>query len=295
MAQIYKFPTINDNISDFCRLFKVYQEILMIDDAVEIDFSRCNFLRPNAVAFLGGFARAMESGSKPLLFNWETLQDDVQANLAQNGFLNKIGGWTSPWRGNSIPYREDKILNKDSIVDYLKTKCLQRGWINISPLLTNRITGNLLEIYLNAFEHSQSYPGVFTCGQHYPNNKQLTLSVVDFGVGIPHNVRQFSKRLGNNPDIKSEHAIKWAFKSGTTTAPDGPGRGVGLDILKNFIKANDGSLVLFSHDAYVKISKDTEEYVSHNCNFHGTVLHMTLQCDGNRYVLSEELEQTDLF
>jgi hypothetical protein len=290
MTQTLFVPTVNDDISDFCKLFKLYNSAITADSSIELDFSRCSFLRPNAVAFLGGFARTMESGSRSIEFNWDTLRDNVQANLAQNGFLKHVGIGIDPWRGNSIPYREDKLLNKNAIVDYLKTKWLGRGWINVSPLLADNIAGNLVEIYLNAFEHSKSKNGVFTCGQRYPELEQLTISVVDFGVGIPQNVRDFLTRNEPGSKIKSDFALKWAFQSGTTTV-DGMGRGIGLDLLKQFVKTNNGSLILFSHDAYVIVDKNSERYLSHECNFHGTIMHITLQCDETLYVLPEELDQ----
>jgi len=293
MAQTFSVPTINDGPSDFCRLFKLYNSIIRADPPIVLDFSHCNFLRPNAVAFLGGLARTMQSDSKMLGFDWGTLHDDIQTNLAQNGFLSHVGGFTSPWAGNSIPYREDNGLNSDSIVYYLKTKWLQRGWINVSPLLADNITTNLVEIYLNAFEHSKS-ERVFTCGQYYPQLNQLILSVADFGVGIPYNVREFMKRTKTGADIKSDYALRWAFAPGTTTV-GGMSRGMGLDILKNFVKVNKGSLSLFSHDAYVIVDSDSEKYLTHDCSFHGTIMHITLQCDETLYILPEELSQKKMF
>jgi hypothetical protein len=293
MAQTFFVPTINDSPSDFCQMFNLYNSIIHADSPIVLDFSRCNFLRPNAVAFLGGLAHTMQSRSKTLDFDWSTLHDDIQANLAQNGFLNHIGGFTTPWAGNSIPYREDKELNSDSIVYYLKTKWLQRGWINISPLLADTITTNLVEIYLNAFEHSKS-ERVFTCGQYFPQLDQLILCVADFGVGIPYNVREFVKRTKTGYDIKSDYALRWAFEPGTTTV-GGMGRGMGLGILKNFIKVNEGNLSLFSHNAYVTIDKDAEKYMTHDCSFHGTIMHITLQCDETLYTLPEELSQKKMF
>ncbi len=38
-------------------------------------------------------------------------------------------------------------------------------------------------------------------------------AVVDFGVGIPHNVRNFQK----NFTLPADRALEWAFQPGTTT------------------------------------------------------------------------------
>ncbi|WP_196517009.1 hypothetical protein [Nostoc sp. WHI] len=41
-------------------------------------------------------------------------------------------------------------------------------------------------------------------GQHYPDLKQLKLTVVDFGVGIPQNVRDFHKNT-NLPVARDDY------------------------------------------------------------------------------------------
>ena len=59
------------------------------------------------------------------------------------------------WDGKSIPFRSDRQYDPIAIADYLRYKWLGKGWVNISPGLQEAITGKLVEIYLNAFEHSQ--------------------------------------------------------------------------------------------------------------------------------------------
>lgn len=290
-----RIPTINDGIPDFCTLFKIYNDVLGSRNDVILDFSQCAFLRHNAVAFLGGLSRVMDTQTPALHFNWSSLSGNISTNLAQNGFLELIKGGPTSWTGNSIPYREDRIINPDDIIDYLKTKWLGRGWLNISPKLANLIAGNLFEVFANAFEHSHSEVGVFTCGQYYPQLHELSICIADFGVGIPYNVREYGKQEGIAPTISSDQAIRWAFQPGTTTKPNGSSRGLGLDILKQFIKINNGSLYLFSQDAYVIVNSGIEEYKLHRCNFRGTILNITIKCDEKYYVLSGEKIPPSLF
>jgi hypothetical protein len=92
------------------------------------------------------------------------------------------------------------VQDKEILADYLKTKWLGCGWIHVSPSLQDAIVGRVWEIYANAFEHAQSSIGVFSCGQHYPKMKELKLTVVDFGVGIPSNVRLFMRNTNISAD-----------------------------------------------------------------------------------------------
>jgi hypothetical protein len=47
----------------------------------------------------------------------------------------------------------------------------------------------------------------------------VRLTVVDFGVGIPSNVRLFF----HNPELAANVALSWAFHPGTTTKSNGVG------------------------------------------------------------------------
>ena len=62
MAQkVIQIPTLNDGPYDFARLFEIWNDVNDYFEDIRFDFSRCGFLRPNAVAFLGGLARLVES------------------------------------------------------------------------------------------------------------------------------------------------------------------------------------------------------------------------------------------
>jgi len=284
---IVQVPTINDAPSDFDRLFALWNQVK--DDELEVtfDFSWCSFLRQNAVAFLGGLARLIEYRGGRASFAWDTLQYAIRTNLAQQGFLVAFNAGGGPWTGNSIPYREDRQQDKHEQMEYLKRKWLGLGWVNVSPKLRDAIVGNVWEIYANAFEHSKSPIGVFTCGQHYPKNQELKLTVVDFGVGIPWNVRLFCR----NPRILAHQALEWAFQEGTTTNPNGMGRGMGLDLLKRFVRANCGSLEVYSHDGRAKISCDEETYETGASWFEGTIFNIGIRCDDRYYRFASEASE----
>ncbi|MFQ5451505.1 MAG: ATP-binding protein [Nitrospinaceae bacterium] len=276
--------TINDDPKDFDALFSFWNQLN--DDFLDVtfDFTHCNFLRQNAVAFLGGLARLVQYRSGKVNFLWNTLEDAILTNLAQNGFGEAFGLDVSSWTGNSIPYRQDILFEQKGLTDYLKWNWLGRGWVHMSENLRDAITCKVLECYLNAFEHSGSSIGVFSCGQHYPQLKALKIAIVDFGIGIPANVRSFK----NNPLIGTEQALEWAFQSGTTTKPNGLGRGLGLDLLKQFVRVNKGRMEIFSHDGYAVFEENREEYSRRSSFFEGTLIHITLKCDEKYYSLASE-------
>lgn len=295
--KVIQIPRINDGRFDFAKLFTIRSRTDGYAEDVRFDFSGCDFLRPNAVAFLGGLARLIESRKGRVEFDWSSLREQVLTNICQNGFAGNFGHPNPPWSGNSIPYREDKTQDVGGIMDYLEQYWLRRGWMQVSRRLRDAIVGHMWEIYNNAFEHSGSGIGVFTCGQHFPGrsgsgNETLVLSVVDFGQGIPAKIRDFFRRHADEESVArltGASCLRWAFEAGTTTKVGEPG-GSGLALLKEFVRINQGKLEIYSNDGYAIVDKDGERYENHNPAFEGTVVHITLRCDENLYRFRGEAE-----
>ena len=161
--EVIQVPTLRDNPQDFAQLFRIWKEVnSCCENARDIhfDFSRCGDLRPNAIAFLGGLARLIESNSRWKKFDWNSIHNpSVMSNICQNGFASTFGyssQATQDLNSNIIPYREDKALNVGGIMDYLEQYWLGRGWVQVSQPLRDAIVGRMWEIYNNAFEHSNS-------------------------------------------------------------------------------------------------------------------------------------------
>lgn len=282
-------PRINDSPADFVKLFRIWDEVNDYFEDVKFDFSQCSFLRPNAVAFLGGLTRLIESRSRTAIFDWDTVKNDaVMTNLSQNGFAGYFGHTSSGWTGNSIPYREDKVRNVNGIMDYLEIYWLGQGWVQVSSSLRDAIVGHVWEIYNNAFEHSESEIGVFSCGQHFPGYNELLLSVVDFGQGIPAKVRNFLSSDPRAEQLTAAGCLRWAFQRNTTTKPKEEPGGLGLDLLKKFVQVNQGKLEVYSNDGYSLINKYGESFSNITTSFEGTMFHITLRCDENLYRFADE-------
>jgi len=177
-------------------------------------------------------------------------------------------------------------------MDYLEQYWLGRGWVQVSKRLRDAIVGHMWEIYNNAFEHSGSEIGVFTCGQHFPHNETLLLTVVDFGQGIPAKMRGFFRQHTDEElvaKLTGASCLRWAFQAGNTTKVGEPG-GSGLDLLKEFVRLNQGKLEIYSNDGYAIVDKDGERFENRDLAFEGTVVHITLRCDEKLYRFRDEAE-----
>lgn len=294
--KVIPIPYINDGPGDFATLFNIWNQVNDYFEDVRFDFSHCGFLRPNAVAFLGGLARLIESRMGSVVFDWGSLHNQaVMNNLCQNGFAGTFGYPSPGWDGNSIPYREDRALDMNGIMDYLTYNWIGKGWVHVSDRLRDAIAGRMWEIYNNAFEHSGTEIGVFACGQHFWRQDDLILSVVDFGRGIPANVRTFLRQYVDEnlvAKLTGATCLKWAFERGNSTCTGGVARGLGLDLLKEFVRLNQGKLEVYSGEGYAIIDKDGERYQNLGISFEGTVVHITLRCDESLYCFKDETEAT---
>jgi len=280
-------PRLNDELWDAQQLALIWRQVDEAGDGAEVsfDFARCDFLRPNAVAFLGGLARLIAHRGGVARFHIGTLRGWVQTTLLQNGFAHAMGADTPPWQGNAIPYQEHLTQDKNKIIASLKRDWLGRGWLSVSPALADEVIGQIWEIFANAFEHSKTPVGIFSCGQYLPQRRELLLAVADFSVGIPSNVRFY---LGTK-EMPACDTMRWAFTGGHTTQPQQTfPRGLGLNLLKDFVQKANGVMQVFSHDGHVRIDQRGETYENAMPFFEGTLVQIRLLCDDKHYMLSNE-------
>ena len=276
-------PSFNDSLNSFNKLFKLFNSVSKHDDDITYDFTNCNYLYPNAIALLYGLARIIQAKYKKVYFNPESLKPKIKELLHENGFIPQIEGKHFDIVKNIVPLKQDTTKDADSTIDYLQNKWLGQDRLRLSNLVRNAIVGKVWEIYENAFDHANSPIGIFSCGQHFILEKKLKIAVVDFGVGIPTNVKEHLIR----PEMTGIKAMKWAFKSGNTTKKEC--RGLGLDFLKQFVRLNKGSLEIFSENGHVLIKgQEKEKYGNKIIPFHGSFIYITFTCDNRYYKLISE-------
>jgi hypothetical protein len=248
-------------------------------EPTRVTFASCDFLTPTAVAYLGGLVRLATARQAPLIFDWTTLQDHLRVYLRQIGLLPRLGIDRPAHHHYAIPYREDPITGPHSdLAHYLDHAWLDRPWLRLSAAHRHAIVGRLLEIYANACDHSHSFIGIFTAGQHYPRSRHVLFATIDLGHGIPATVRAFLQR----PDLPGPTALRWAFQRGHTTQPTRP-RGLGLNLLASFIRVTHGRLDLLSGDAHIHITAASTTIRPLPFTFPGTAVRVSLQSDAARY------------
>jgi anti-sigma regulatory factor (Ser/Thr protein kinase) len=274
---------INDEPQHYKFLFKLVKKVLNSDGDIEFQFAGCNFLAQNAIAIIGGLTQIALQQEREVLYDFVGINPKVEKHINENGFLDAFEIGNNYVKNTSVPFRIDLAKDSDAYTDYLRHKWLSSR-ISLQEELKDAVVTNVIEAYLNVFDHADSTVGVITCGQHFPQrNNELVVTMVDFGVGIPHNVRQFLE----NPAMDAKDAVQWAFQSGKTTKPNLISRGLGLKVLKSFVQANNGKLEIYSDSAYIRLDKQGEKVQQMPEAFGGTVVQVTLKCNSRYYKLEE--------
>ena len=224
-----------------------------------VDFSECHSITPSAIALLGGVANILHASGGKIIFDWQSMQPQVFSIVKDNGFMETFKKRRWIWRKRpsievtSIPYLENRVQNEAAISNNLLNFWFKNDYVKLSNNVRDHIIARIWEIYLNSFEHSESAVGVFTCGIHLVRERKLKLTVADFGLGIPNKIRKYLEK----PNMSDIEAMHWAFKKGNSTRviDSGIPGGLGLDLLTEFVRLNQGKMAVYSNKVYYVISE----------------------------------------
>lgn len=282
IIKIDKIDTIDDILSYYWQILDCK------DNKIEIDLSEAKFIRTNCVCILGLIIEQKKKSDCEVSIIEPKLAK-VRKPLVAIGFL------TDKYKQNNVEmicYKNIKLDEKNNFYLNFETyfkqkarKCLS----NVSNQLFEILTQKILELFSNAFRHSESEVGIFCSGHFFPKNKKFSFVIVDGGVGIKRNVTEYLSQLTNGQimrffrkkiKISGVQAIRWAIKSGNSTTGIG---GLGLDLIREFIIKNEGNLEIISSDARYSINNGKESYSKLDGKFIGTLIAMNIKVDEYRF------------
>lgn len=137
-----------------------------------------------------------------------------------------------------------QLHTKDDVVQIVSANISKRIPVQMTENVEDRLVSLIGEVYNNAVEHSESEYIIGNCYNEAQNDEDVSrmcFYCYDAGIGIIESVRRYLKKENDvrfhEYDINSR-LLKWALKRGTTTKQ--PPRGVGIEWLLDFAKANSG-------------------------------------------------------
>lgn len=285
--------TMPSSYKGFERIAKLaYDSRGLFGNHVELDFSRCSFFEANMAAVLFAVVARLRARSNNVkLCN---LQSGIITIFRKNRFLNHFDTDTLPDKyRTTLPFAVfDAQLNQEKFHVYLENHMQGKDLPKMSEGAIKQFHRSLFEIFANAGEHSKSNWGIFVCGQFFPKKKRIDFTIVDAGVGIVENVRQFTQRT----DMTPNDAIEWALRSGNSTRTKSHPGGLGFDFIKNFIHKNQGKLQIISEMGYYEFSQGHDKFQILAHEFPGTCVNIEVNTqDSKAYCLSSELSSADVF
>lgn len=261
-------------------------------DTIIMNFQENTWFEANLCAGLGTVIGKMEDDfNKVRLINMNSLLETI---LSKNGFLFNFGGQlTLDLYKTTVKYQKYKVTEEKLIKKYLDEELLQKeDFPKLSNLLRKKIGESIFEIFSNAEIHG-GCTHVYSCGQHYPKKipPRLDFTIVDMGRTIKRNVSEYLKE-----PITGVEAIKWAVEEGHTTKQGNHPGGLGLKVIQEFLRKNNGKMQIVSADGYWQLVRNEISFNSYQNSFPGTLINLEFNLDDTSfYVSQEELSLDDIF
>ncbi len=275
-------------------LCKLYNELHDVErEDIIVDFKLCRKFDANLSAVLGAFfdKRKKEGCS---IYLGAPQAPGVKRALSRNKFFRAFDlNTTNEDRENYIDFRRFKVEDIKEFKSYIDTDLIQKErFPSCTEKAKDKIKESICEIFANAVDHGNC-DYFYCCGEVHPREGKtmLDMTFVNLGVPVVDNVNNFMRKKGL-PILNPCETLDWAFVRGNTTK-DIPG-GLDLDILKEFIGMNDGTIQMISGGAMLEIDKNHSEATKLDLQFPGTIVTVEFNCDDNKlYLTTDETPDTN--
>lgn len=270
-------------------LSELYNQLLLISaEEIYLDFSKVDFIASNQFAILGCILDSYRTQFPNTTIYFSSLKNKIRKTIQKNGFHIHLGFEKLPDTFNTtIPYTIFNINQINEFEKYILIRIFERQDIpKMSELVKSKIIDNILEIFNNVKEHTQSNK-VYTCGQYFPKSSFLYFTIVDSGETIPYNVNTYCNNMNI---VLPNRPLEWAITPGNTTRQVNTPGGLGLSLLRDFIELNKGKLYIVSGDETYEQNGKFNRYMNMEYSFPGTIVTVAFNLlDDSTYRMNSEL------
>lgn len=209
-----------------------------------LDFSRCRFLTADAVAIIASLKLHRDVNGLVTVTDWSTISPALQKQLGKWDVASVLGGENVPWTDNCVPLLHQTNKAHAESVEFVDHWILGRSAMpQMNDALAKVTRKSICEVLGNVFLHAESSIGAIVLGQIYPKRKMFQICVCDSGIGLVRRVQE-SGRSGFSP----VQAIRWSLESGNSTMHGSTPHGLGLFMLREFIKVNGGIFRIYANN-----------------------------------------------
>ena len=253
---------IEGNIEGFRFLAYCLKTTYTIRGNIVFDFTINRHFELSLTAMLGIIVKI--ANERNLSCTLRNVNQYLKKMWERNGFLYyfiKMGVLT---KGKNREKDVEKYLevreeHLHEVVDYIKNNFLSaKECPKMSELLKNEMVKSILELVINAHEHGGKKYAIL-CGHNSLNEGKLCFCVSNIGNTFKDNISEFLKDMGKTLPSDYYNHIDWAANGQTTKKETG---GLGLLLLREFIKKNNGCIHICSDSEYW--IQDKNGYISHD-------------------------------
>lgn len=104
-------------------------------------------------------------------------------------------------------------------------------------------------------------------------------------------------RWGGGRHLPASACLEWALQKGasTSTAPEDSTKGLGLSLLTDFIRLNQGWMDIYSHEGHLRVDGVGVKTTELDVGFEGTLITIGLRCDERFYIFADEVGDDQVF
>lgn len=259
-------------------------------DELLLDFKNNTWFEANLCAAFGAILSRSQENFVSVSF--QNMRPEISKILSKIHFLSNFGSEALPDTfQTTIKFRKFKVSEEKQFKTYLDNELLSQPDLpSMSPLLKSKINKSIFEIFNNANIHGHCVH-VFSCGQYFPQKKRLVFTIADLGRTIKSNVNEYL-----NKSLSSSQAIHWAVEEGHTTKTGSIPGGLGLSLIRDFLKLNKGCIQIVSSDGYWEERKGVIFAKEFENNLMGTIVNLDINInDHSSYVLASEVNPNSIF
>lgn len=230
---------ITHDLAGLNQLVQCYKEVVLSPETtVTVDMSALKRFDAHLTAALSVIVDHALLKKKSIRFDPEKMPDKLRESLNRSGFLAE---WTADRFNTNIPLQRFKESEGVLFSSFAKKHLSRPEVPKMTDYLRGRFFEGIDEIFANASLHSKSKMPICVSGQFFPTANRLNFTIADGGIGMQATILR-----ARNEHLPADEAIDWAMTANNTTRQgDIPG-GLGSQILRDFVAANRGKLVVVS-------------------------------------------------
>lgn len=282
---------IKSDFRGFTRLVNLAENINQLEyTPISLDMASANWFDANMCAPLGAILYRTSRNSNMVRFT--NIPVSVKTILQKNSFLSYYGNMKlDDSYGSTIQYQRFERKDDRFFGAYIEQHFKNKAIPDMSNALRKKFWESIFELFSNSVIHSETELGIFTCGQYFHTRQKIDFAIADLGIGISQTL---VKKKGLH--FPPAEAIDWAMEGTNTTKTGSIPGGLGLKLLRDFIRMNGGRIQVVSDVGYWEQHADgSVEKRTLLHPFPGTVVNIEINtADPNSYILSSE-ESHDIF